>query len=135
MRTPKVKTGIIAGVGITFFAFADEQVLPKRTHIVPQIQRREVGEHGIADAVVYKINLFPLLDFIAQVAAERVNPEYHVAFFEQPDVTFHRGFVYAQQTRKFVIRHLAPYLQRQRHEQLMQHFGTLHAFIRKQVFI
>ena len=71
---PEVRLRVIPPVGIPLHALAYHQVLPQGSHVRPQLDGSEMINDGIANAVIVKIHLLPLLDFVPWIAAERIQP-------------------------------------------------------------
>lgn len=70
LGAPKVTFTIEKTIGVVLQALAHEIVFPKRTRILPKLQRLEVAKYRIAHTVVVEINLAAFFQFVSQVADE-----------------------------------------------------------------
>ena len=53
---PKINVGKKGFVMVDFLPFAHQEIFPQSTCVLPQVDRIEIGNNGIPDAIVPKIN-------------------------------------------------------------------------------
>ena len=73
-----------------FFSLGYDEILPKRSHIQTPLQLPEMGNDGISDAVVIKVDLPAFFQFRPEVSAERTQPENDIGLFQDRDIFFDR---------------------------------------------
>ena len=71
---------------VGFHSLADEEVFPKCSHIIAQIQWCKILKDGIADTIIVEINLLAFFQLGSKVSAECGQSEDNVTLFQQVDV-------------------------------------------------
>ena len=87
-----------------FHSFQDDEVFPQLAHVIALIWHIELSDQRIADTIIVKVIFRFVGHFLAQIAAEAIQPVDHERLFEQVQIALQGFDIYAEVSAQFIVR-------------------------------